>query len=374
MAEPYFLIRKQVNAKKPSDNCGYLEDTSAFLAGLAFKYGATGDLKSQGLALKVVTSLQDLDWSNGLDGYIPFSANIKNSRLHIAQNETHVNAYSQLFFSYFTAMTLFDDPALKNVIRKHMNLITNYFLKHNLVLKDNFGNKVPFSDITSSAFKLSAGRCLDGLVFVDFSLWILENQKDSEAYTKLTEIKKEMVSDGYYRKIANLHFKFFTFELPSDSTDWLNFIRLYILNQIENNDHYKNALKKLFASQRNEYNPLFNSIYASVFCDKTDEVKEKTLFYLNSFPLTLDNAEVINSQNPDVKKKFFLQLTKNKLIPESKLPLEIYKRPFRGLEWKRNPCRLDGNLGKDGNIIYPGTDFYLAYWMGRYYGLMTDLD
>jgi hypothetical protein len=45
-------------------------------------------------------------------------------------------------------------------------------------------------------------------------------------------------------------------------------------------------------------------------------------------------------------------------------PLPVEERPPSTFEWKENPYRLDG--GGDGAKLYTGTDYLLAYWLGRY--------
>jgi len=156
-------------------------------------------------------------------------------------------------------------------------------------------------------------------------------------------------------------------KLPTHSSDWTNFLRLQALIQASGSPEYKRALERLFRDQKGEKNPFFNAIYLLVNpkSKKKIELEKETAEYMNSFPLSLDDREIINSKR-DIDKKIFPPLIKNSFRKESKRPLLIYQRPCESHEWRKNPFRLDDNIGSKGRIAYPGIDFLLAYWVHKY--------
>ena len=146
------------------------------------------------------------------------------------------------------------------------------------------------------------------------------------------------------------------FRIPTHSSDYLMMLRLYVLNKLQPDDNaYKSLLKRYYKGQQNEHNPFFNAIYASVY-GKSDIDLEKHVNYLRSFPLQPRDIEVINSRNPELKRKFISPIIKNKAVAESVEPLPIYMRPINGLEWKRNPFRMKRNLHKGIGDWHPEAD------------------
>jgi hypothetical protein len=51
-------------------------------------------------------------------------------------------------------------------------------------------------------------------------------------------------------------------------------------------------------------------------------------------------------------------------------PLPVVDRATTDFLWQRDPFQLSG--GGEGNIESSGIDYILPYWMGRYYGVITE--
>ena len=98
--------------------------------------------------------------------------------------------------------------------------------------------------------------------------------------------------------------------------------------------------------------------------NQLDEVKmQRISFYLQSFPIELDNREIISSYDADVDLALFPRITKNYIEAESVEALPIYRRPLKYFEWKENQRRIDGNWEGKGNILFSGLDYLLLYSM-----------
>lgn len=374
IVEPYGLVQQHL---KPGRKEGHLATTALFLTALSLKYGTLKDKADEALALRVINGFAAMDEANGLDGYLPDAVRLDNGRLIVSRNAAHSNAYTLLFFSFLYAYQQFDDPQLKKAIRDQISATGNYFLQHNLVLRDQTGRRVPHSNITPSPFQFSPSRCLDGLVLVESVLAILrESRTDCDLVEEMKKQRRKMFHSGYLGKIQNLQFSFLTLMVPTHSTDWVNFVRLCTLTEATDREDYETALHNLFRSQTHEHNPQFLIIYLSRNPDwssRPDRFKEDIHTYLGSFPLSLNNHEIINTKDR-IDQKLFPPFVKDSWRAEATVPLPIYRRPLSYNEWKRNPFRLDGNFHKQGKVLYPGTDFLLAYWMGRYYQLIDKDD
>jgi len=57
---------------------------------------------------------------------------------------------------------------------------------------------------------------------------------------------------------------------------------------------------------------------------------------------------------------------------QARRPLPMKDRPPSDFMWQRSPFTLDG--GGDGTIESPSIDTILAYWLGRYHGLVSEKD
>ena len=368
LLHPYALVSKY---RKSNEIRGQIGPTSHYLAALAFQYAVTKNHDVRNVARRVIDSLRALDRSNGVDGYIPSWVSLEDGKLVVRGNETHSNAYSQLLFGFVNAHEHLDDPEIRQSIQQHVKSIAEYFLVNDLVLRDGEGRAVPHSNISPSLLQFSGSRCLDALVLAETTLNILSKQDSPWIERGMYEQHRKMVKSGYLQKIQNLQFHVFNFKLPTHSTDWINFIRLYTLTRVSDNRAYSRALSRLFRAQRGENNPLFAIIYLANSNLGEDEFLQSQINeYLQSFPITLDNAEIINSLDPTIQKKWIPDIVKLKQRAEAATPLPIYRRPLNPQEWKRNPYRLDGNFSRQGDAAFPGIDYLLVYWMGRFYDVV----
>ena len=355
----YALIAKGISKLKPQRKFGHVEYSGLLLAACSMKYSVQKSPETLLLMNKIVDGLIAMDEANGLDGYMPRMVEEKNSKLVVINNQCHSNAYTHLFLGYYLAAKA--DATLKDKIQAHSEKILSHYLKHNFNLKTNLGEDVNHSQLNKSS---SLSRQLDALVACEFGLYIISNES---LKTALKEKLKAFHKRGYHKATFTL-FDLGFFRIPTHSSEYLNMMRLWLLNMIKPTEAYGDLLGRVYKNQRKEFNPFFMAIYAGLVPDhQVDLAKMKQ--YLKSFPLNPSDHEIINSRNEATKLKFLSPIIKNKAIAESKVPLPIYMRPLTGVEWKRNPYRVDGNFHKSATVYYTGVDYLLAYWLSRYYDL-----
>ena len=132
---------------------------------------------------------------------------------------------------------------------------------------------------------------------------------------------------------------------------------------------YRDALTREHATARGEGNSYWNFEYASVVPGQEKEVADGVAT-LHHFPLRTHARPVHNSDDPAYPKYKGLQgenLLPWKWFTDKPLPFE--KRNFGGAwTWQNNPYELDG--GDPVTDQGSGTDYLVAYWMGRYYGFI----
>ncbi|MCJ8330392.1 MAG: hypothetical protein HRT89_23695 [Lentisphaeria bacterium] len=314
------LIGRESNSKDV-----HLEMSCQYLVYLALRYKRLKNKADLAELKACIKSLEGMDKRNGLDGYYPRIVNEKK----IYRNETYANAYSQLLWAFIYTKKLIQDKDVHAGIDTQLKRIKAHIIASNYHIKDETGQKLRNSNLKG----WSGSRKMDYILF------------------------KELFSMDSRQRIPWIHFQWLQFKLPSHSSDWLNMIRLHALCLLS--DYYQDNLKKLYRSQKKESNAFFAGLYYSIFpFDEDDFNSAKNM--LNSFPLNPDNRQIINSTNPDLKNNLSVTCSK-KMHLESISPLPIYQRPGKTYEWKKNPFRLNGNIGSDGKTQYSGMDFLIAY-------------
>jgi hypothetical protein len=57
-------------------------------------------------------------------------------------------------------------------------------------------------------------------------------------------------------------------------------------------------------------------------------------------------------------------------VPQTLEPRSVSERCPSSFMWQKTPYNVDCP-GGDGTEVYPGVDYLVAYWMGRYYDLIA---
>lgn len=334
-----------------------LESTALVLAATVLKCEVTRDPKDLHAAQRIVESLIALDQLNGYDGFLPYE--VEGASLKIIDGRTHANAYSQLMWAYVLVAQKLIGSEAQLQVRTHAQAIAQYFLKNQFVMRDANGRKIEFSDLSPSRWQLSRSRALDFISIAESLRFLLP--VDDPQIGALDRYIRKSTQRGYRQKIQKLHFRFLDYHLPTHGSDWLNMIRLYTLVTVSQTPEYQQALDHLYNRQRHELNPFFALLY------EDSSQRETIRQYMVCFPLSVDNALVLPSDNLQLKP--YPPYMKNERMLEAEVPLPIYQRPLTDHEWKRNPYRVYGGT-INTPIQYSGTDYYLAYWLGRANGMI----
>jgi hypothetical protein len=336
-----FMTEDGLVCRLPGTN-GDLEITSHYMAAMALKAAASQDAAGHVGAHCALKGLYALEANSGQPGYLP--------RRLDSPAAVHANSYTQLYFGLLMAHQ--HCPELRREISALSDRIARYLLDNDLQLLDPAtGNMDPDSDLRPRSVEMSRSRVLNSLVFLEAAKYL---STDTDIRHELRVWLARAVAFDYPYRIQLTHLQLPGLKLPTHAGDWLNMLRLYTLAQVGENPDYQRALDRLYASQDREQNALFAAMMGDY-----DEAE----LTLAGFPIALDNREMMNSPLPDVPEKWFPSMVKTRLIREGCEPLPVYRRPLGHNEWKRNPYRLDGNIGETGDRHYSGLDFILAYWL-----------
>jgi hypothetical protein len=138
---------------------------------------------------------------------------------------------------------------------------------------------------------------------------------------------------------------------------------LYTLADLTNKKVYLRNFDKLYDVLSTENNPFFDALYMNLHDTVSPTKISDIKYYLETFPITFDNSEIISSYLEDINLESVPRYTKNSQEAEVKFPLPIYQRPMVYFEWKANQRRVDGNFNQNGNIEFSGLDFLVLYSM-----------
>ena len=336
-----FMTREGLVCRLPGSH-GDLEITAHYLAAMAMKAGASQDAAGHVGAHCAFKGKQSLEDSCGHPGYIP--------RYLASDDPVHANSYTQLYFGLVMAHRYC--PELRREVVALSDRMARYLLDNQLrLVHPKTGDMDPYSDLQPRSVEMSRSRVLDSLVFLDAASYLT---KDEAIRSELRIWKARAIDFDYPYRIHFSHVELPGIKLPSHASDWLNMMRLYTLVQVNEDYDYSKALDRLYRAQDREHNALFAAMMGD---------HEEAELSLAGFPVNLDNREMMNSPLPGVAEKWFPPMVKNKVIREGKEPLPVYRRPLSHNEWKRNPYRLDGNIGETGARHYSGLDYLLAYWL-----------
>ena len=370
--DKYNLIKTRFEDKfflKPSNNVlryyfkdydqqiAVIDETVFYLFYLANMALAFDDDRFQIELSKTVDDIIQTDHLNGYDGFLPRSVILNDDEkgLDIYPDEIHSNSYSLLMFGYYFAYNASTNEETKALIVNHIETIASYYLKNDLALIDNEGKEIEVSNLNTRHLS----RELDALVIFETAAKLASSTDSRKIFkAKVNQLKDK----GYIKWNKFVRFQFLNFTIPSHSSNWLNLIRLYSLSKITDEQIYYHNFKKLYNKLEKEKNPFFDALYLEVFGESDLSKKANIEYYLNTFPIELDNSEVISSYN-NKNLKLFPMIVKNHQKAEVVNPLPIYQRPLVYFEWKSNQQRIDGNWGQKGNVLFSGLDFLVLYSM-----------
>lgn len=335
-----------------------LEATALMLATMLAKFQCTQSQQDLQAINLILDGLEQLDSLNGLDGFLPYLVDAET--LKITNGRTHSNAYAQLMFAYvLIAQTIPNSPTHQTVL-KQADRIAHYFLKYEFKMHDAHGLPIEFSDLRPRRWQLSRSRNLDFLVIAECLRGLLP--QTSPHHAALTRHINEAIRVGYLKKIQTLSFQFLDIRIPTDGSDWLNMIRLKALTDISDRPEYASAFARLYRKQQKEKNPFFAILY------QDNSQKRDIAHYLDSYPLTLNSQLILPDASIELKKR--PPLIKHSRTVEAVTPAPVYQRPPSDNMWKNNPYRVHGGNLANPPVEFSGSDFTLAYWLGRMYGLV----
>jgi hypothetical protein len=357
--------------------------TGCYVASESFRYAVTGEEEAKEQSKRAMRGLHLLQAVTGKTGLLArgmkkWSENNPERGPEWHRGTGRFSEYQWLgdvsadqiigvIFGYSVAFDLIDEEELRRSIAMHVSQLADHLIDHNMMIIDVDGERTKHGDLGSGFFSEPL-NALIALAIMKSAYHITQKDKYQRHYLSL-------ISDRKYHlraiKARDPWWEAFTGVNHSDNN--LAFLAYITLMRNETDpellDYYQKSLKRAWNVVRNEGNPLFTIIYHALSGreDLDHQAMEAARTTLHLFPVDRRNHKIVNSGSPELCKSFWRDRFGRK---QSCRPVPMDRRPADVFEWKENPYRLDG--GGDGTLQFSGVDFLLPYWMGRYYGFISE--
>lgn len=390
-----------VDTWKPRDDDNDGEYTSMYLAMQCFRYATTGDPNARADARKAFEALRLLQTVTGTEGFvartvIPFDwkplhdpnrvyadaewadervRDPRHKRVHerwrlsadgkwLWKGDTSSDEITGHFYGYLHFYDLVADEEDKRQVREHVRRIMDYIIDCGYVLKDIDGTHTRWA--VWSPEKLNGDpdwspergvNSVEILSFLKASYHITGDVKYEREYHKLLN------EHGYRDNVKRA--KTFNPAWRTHIDDELLALAFPALLLYETDAELKNlyreALDRWYAGVKNDQNPWFHFLYASL-TGTTPETAD-SLMFLRDAPLDLIRWTVDNTRREDLKLVRHPEIERWQTVP---LPPPSERGVIR---WDENPWVAV--QGDGAHTESDGVFWLLPYWMGRYYGYIA---
>ena len=357
--------------------------TGDYLAAQSYRFAITRDPNARREAVNTFQALRWLERMTGIQGFPARAVWAKGERGHKATGgsggfpaEWHETAdgkfewkgdtSSDELCSHFYAVNIFLDLAAEGVeidqAKNHLARMASHLIRHQWQLIDLDGKPTRWGRWDPDYFRSEEGMHDRGLQ----SLEILSFMKTAESVTKdskFTTAYQQLVDLDYPRHTLRQR-KVFPPDSIANFEDQLSFWSYWNLLRLEKNKDrlalYRRSFERTFEILRVEQQPWFNFVYGSLTgleCEVPVAVR-----HLQEWPLDLVTWSYQNSHRTDLTPRRGYVALKPSIRAIS--PRE--REPMR---WDAWTMQLDG--GSTGNDVVEPSSWLLAYWMGRYHGMIA---
>jgi hypothetical protein len=367
---------------------GGLADGSFFqgiyLASQALRFATTGELEAREqilLALRGMRVLAEVSGRRGLLARMvspvepPGDTGWRRSSTRPDQfwkSDASKDQYAGFVHGLGVAWAVISDPEIRSETSVLASAVADHLIENDLEIVDWNGRRTTHGDLRGRVFGLPVG--VNALV----SLVIARVAAEAPGGRRHVAFHARLVDAGYPEIARSAHLTSLRF--CSRVNENMAYLALYPLLLLERDpgirDALRNAARRLWQDVQGEGNAFFAFVQAALVADPLEEgqrgIREEAraegLRSLREFPdrkivwpvdLTRDGFEM---------PKAWLRCDGE---PRAKHPVPLYLRPRHSSLWTSDPYRLVGRLGARGESEFAGIDYLLAYWIGRYHGLVA---
>ncbi len=376
-----FLIDGEWVREVSDNDVGY---SSHYMAAKCFEFAVTGDPKARAAALDMMKSVKWSEEITPIEGFPARSIyNVGERTLKAdhgsgglpaewhatddgqwewkgdtSSDETDAQIYETAVF-----LELVANDREKVWATEHLHRVFGHIVDNGFVLRDVDGKPTRWARWDPEYLQTPYGyyaRGLNGLEAFNYMTTAYHFTQDE----KFAEGKEELLAQNYLRDILKQKLAFH----PGEWThfdDRLAFYSYFSLIQYETDPELKalwlRSLERSWEIKRIEGIPWFNFIYGAL--TGNDCETDRAVAHLREWPLDLLRISYRNSHRDDLHTPDGYRNYAERAKPLSPRATE----PNR---WDGDFMRLDGGTG--GRVVADPGGWLDAYWMGRYFGMITE--
>lgn len=274
-----------------------------------------------------------------------------------SSDETDAQVYETMLF-----LNLVANDEEKVWATEHLQRVIGHIVDNGFMLRDVDGQPTRWARWDPAYLQTPYGyysRGLNGMGAMNYVTTAYHFTGDP----KFKAAKDQLLAWNYQpdilRQKLTFHPGFFT-----HFDDRLAFYNYYSLLQYETDPELKalwlRSLERAWEVKRIEAVPWFNFIYGAL--TGNDMESDRAVGHLRDWPLDLHRYTYRNSQRDDI-------FTPKGYREYAERPKPLSPRETEPNRWDGDFMQLDG--GSNGDVIADPGGWLDAYWMGRYYGMIT---
>jgi len=275
--------------------------------------------------------------------------------------DVSVDQYAGAMFGYALAYDLLGDRETRRLMAEDVTAIAAHFIEHDMTIVDVDGKVTTFGHLEPSLWTEDLNALL-ALGFLKIAHHITAEERFARQYHTLIDTYR------YHERTITARAPWWEQFLGVNHSDNnLAFLAYYPLLRYEADlallSCYHRSLQRAWQAVKREGNPFFSFVYQALTLAAPRD--EPALQTLRHFPLEKRDIAVHNSTRPEVCISW-VRDRHGRLQACDPVPIE--DRSPSTFAWKDNPYGLNG--GGEGERLYTGTNYLLAYWLGRYHQLL----
>jgi hypothetical protein len=347
-----------------------------YLASQALRWAATGEpeaLEQVRLALRGARLFAEVSGVRGLlarwyaPGPPPDQPHWHPSLTHPGyawRSDVSKDQYAGFVHGLGTTLALVSDAEIRADVADLAGTIADHLIEHDLEITDEGGERTEHGDLRGRFLGVPLGvNALISLAVAKTAALATHEPRHQAFYERL-------VAEGYPEISYWAHFS--VGGIGNRVNDHMAHLALYPLLLLERDEAVAASLRR--GARRSwrhvslDRNAFFAFVYAGVVAADAEQAAAQGRQALHEFPDRKIGWPVdLTRPGFDLPRAC---LNESNGLPRSARAVPVYLRPMGASLWSGDPRRMVGRLRDHGQNEYSGVDYLLAYWMGRYHGLV----
>ncbi len=357
--------------------------TGSLLGAECLRHAVTGEAAALDRVRRLVAGLHKLHEITGVPGlfarsYAPGAPEERDGdQVHAGggalagfkwKGDVSKDQVAGLVFGYGVASLHIEDVAVRRTVAADAAALADHLIRNDLRLVDVDGETTTHGNLRGRIACVPIG--LNALIALAAFKVAHHASGGEERFARAYD---DLIDRGYH-EIAYWA-KFQVLGKTNQNNDNMQFLALYPLLRLETDPAIRRAYirsaERTWRYIRFEGNAFFNFVTALALGPALEGAQDDALLTLRLFPLDKRSFEVDLREDPRFERTFFKN---RKGRVKAVAPLPINYRTQTAWAWRDDPYALISGEGREGEEVYPGADYLLAYWLGRYHGFVAPSD